>query len=101
MSGSFRSASRCNPFRGPRIQMSRRRRHGTGRAEAGPVRTWPCDGRGEAMRIRIAVIGALLLLAGCQQAAEGPSETLAAAATDCTLKVGWDPWEPYQYQDAD
>lgn len=53
------------------------------------------------MRIQIAVIGALLLLAGCQKAAEGPSETLAAAATDCTLKVGWDPWEPYQYQDAD
>lgn len=55
------------------------------------------------MRIGTAVIGCLLLLAGCQKAAEDSSGSTAAvaAAGDCTLKVGWDPWEPYQYQDAD
>ena len=53
------------------------------------------------MRIGMAVIGCVFLLAGCQKAAQDTTGTTAAAAGDCNLKVGWDPWEPYQYQDAD
>jgi polar amino acid transport system substrate-binding protein len=52
------------------------------------------------MRIGMAVFGCLFLLAGCQRA-EGPATDLALAGGGCTLKVGWDPYEPYQYQDAD
>ena len=45
----------------------------------------------------------LVMLLGCQsepspEAAEQPA---VAATPPCELKVGWDPWEPYQYADAD
>ncbi|MCZ6715854.1 MAG: transporter substrate-binding domain-containing protein [Gammaproteobacteria bacterium] len=48
----------------------------------------------------------LLVLSACDNgAAPGQGKTLPIAETppepaeDCTLVVGWDPWEPYQYQD--
>lgn len=57
------------------------------------------------MRFRngFAVVGCLLLLAACQKAGNAPAVETASAAPDgaCNLKVGWDPWEPYQYEDAD
>lgn len=44
-----------------------------------------------------------LLLAACQResAADTQSAAATAAAPPCKLRVGWDPWEPYQYQSAD
>ena len=60
--------------------------------------------------------GAILLLflflpgvmAGCEQSSQGKSEAVtqdaaaktAPAAPPCRLVMGWDPWQPYQYRDA-
>ncbi|MEC9359170.1 MAG: transporter substrate-binding domain-containing protein [Pseudomonadota bacterium] len=48
---------------------------------------------------------ALLCAAACHQqpqsAATATAPQKAAAAEPCKLKVGWDPWEPYQYETAD
>jgi len=48
------------------------------------------------------VFGVLLglSLAACERS-EPPATALAKAAPTCQLTVGWDPWEPYQYEDAD
>ncbi len=52
------------------------------------------------------IVVCLLVLSACDNgAAPGQGKTLPIAETppepaeDCTLVVGWDPWEPYQYQD--
>jgi polar amino acid transport system substrate-binding protein len=41
-----------------------------------------------------------LALAACQSSSETAAAATAPAPAACTLKVGWDPWEPYQYEDA-
>jgi len=41
-----------------------------------------------------------LVLAACQSSSESAPTAVAAAPAACTLKVGWDPWEPYQYEEA-
>lgn len=56
------------------------------------------------MRIGTAVTACLLLgLSACQRQDSSPvaAAPAAPAAGACTLSVGWDPWEPYQYEDAD
>jgi len=51
------------------------------------------------------IIVFLLALTACDGLGPGQDKTVPAADTepkpaeDCTLVVGWDPWEPYQYQD--
>jgi polar amino acid transport system substrate-binding protein len=50
-------------------------------------------------------LAATLSAAACgpREAAPSPPDaphTASAPAPACTLTVGWDPWEPYQYQDA-
>jgi polar amino acid transport system substrate-binding protein len=46
---------------------------------------------------------ALFALAGCQREEPPAAPAPQAAAPDerCTLRVGWDPWEPYQFESAD
>lgn len=44
------------------------------------------------------VILALCLLPACKPDAPAP---VSAAAPPCTLNIGWDPWEPYQYEGSD
>lgn len=41
-----------------------------------------------------------LLLGACQREQAAETQT-AAAPPPCKLRVGWDPWEPYQYESAD
>ncbi|MCZ6560529.1 MAG: transporter substrate-binding domain-containing protein [Gammaproteobacteria bacterium] len=54
---------------------------------------------------RSLIIVCLLMLTACDGAGTGQDKTVAVADTEpepaeeCTLVVGWDPWEPYQYQD--
>ena len=54
---------------------------------------------------RSLIIVFLLAMGACGGADPGQGKTGPAAdatpvpAEDCTLIVGWDPWEPYQYQD--
>lgn len=43
----------------------------------------------QSMRLFRCLLGAWMLLTG------------ASAAAECTLKVGWEPWEPYSYRDAE
>ncbi len=52
--------------------------------------------------VRAMVISLLLAwgLMACERG-ETPAATLAKSASPCELTVGWDPWEPYQYEDAD
>ncbi len=51
------------------------------------------------------IIVFLLALSACDGVDPGQGKVVPAADTkpeqaeDCTLVVGWDPWEPYQYQD--
>ncbi|MFC4252773.1 substrate-binding periplasmic protein [Sinimarinibacterium flocculans] len=43
-----------------------------------------------------------LALAACQRESAVEAQTVAAATPPpCKLRVGWDPWEPYQYEGAD
>lgn len=42
-----------------------------------------------------------LLLAACQRQPATDTQSAAAAPQPCKLRVGWDPWEPYQYESAD
>ncbi len=54
---------------------------------------------------RSLIIVFLLTINACGGADPGQGKAVTAADTttepaeDCTLVVGWDPWEPYQYQD--
>jgi polar amino acid transport system substrate-binding protein len=51
------------------------------------------------MRAKLCVaLLAFVAVAGCQQQESTPPPEGAAS---CELTVGWDPWEPYQYEDAD
>ena len=51
----------------------------------------------------LAPLALSLTLAACQQQTAADTQVAAAPPTPqpCKLRVGWDPWEPYQYQDAD
>lgn len=56
-----------------------------------------------ASTFRYWLLAAAVLLAACQQEST-PTEAPAVAATPapaCALTVGWDPWEPYQFEAAD
>ncbi len=52
---------------------------------------------------------ALFLILGCTEPPPPPSDPPAAplsaaqidTPSECTLLMGWDPWEPYQYRDVD
>lgn len=54
---------------------------------------------------RFWLVAAVWALAACQQQTQSPTAPAGAkktaAAEPCKLDVGWDPWEPYQYETAD
>ena len=41
----------------------------------------------------------LLVAAGCSDTSVNTEAEQVAATADCTLTMGWDPWEPYHYLD--
>jgi polar amino acid transport system substrate-binding protein len=53
------------------------------------------------LRAALAGLSVLFVLTACQREAEAPAPPPAAPAPACTLTMGWDPWEPYHFEDVD
>lgn len=49
----------------------------------------------------LAALSVLLGLPACQREAEAPPPPPAPPTPTCTLTMGWDPWEPYHFEDVD
>ncbi len=49
----------------------------------------------------LASLSVLVALQACQRETETPPPATAPPIAACTLTMGWDPWEPYHFEDVD